>query len=810
MRFLLAFLFFFSSADAAPAAPAATTSDPNDMATILHRLLNSYITTTNVSGLDADVRGLLPLIAPPGQFSDLNYATGAPTGWGGYDHCLRFSAMASALFSPASAFFNSTALRAALLDARAGVFAWFLSAQPHDDANWWYQAIGCARPIAQVTLQLRALLSAEGVANATALMDRSQWERFSSTGTNAADIALVHIGNGLVNGNETMVAEAFSKMWSTVAYAASEPPASPEGPKTDGSFMQHGAQLYLGNYGASWTRDVLSNIAIAANTTFAAPAASLAVAAHVVLDGCARAIHWPSAQWDVAVIGRQVTGPGGQAVVGAAGSSADAGLLDPAVLRAAAAGPRAAELLALAAALENPAAARMPARFSAFYAADYAVQTRPEYFASVRMISARTAGGECINGQGLQALHAADGVQYVMTSGHEYDNIAPTWDWEMLPGTTVQRGGAPLTCKTADGMGSGSMTGVMTRDNATGVAWMDFNNTRYGQSLKARKAYFFFDGVLLNLGASIGAPPGFRVTTTLDSRLLAGAVAVSRDGGATFAAQPAGNATLPLPGAAPGGGAGPRLLVAHSGMGFAELGAAGGGAGGAAGAPASAQLLNAPVTGNWSSVGASTGAVTNGMFTLSLDHGVDTAGGAASYAYAVWPAVAAHDFEAGAWRAALTRYAVVANTHAVAAVFDTANATLYAVAWDGGAASRVLLPPALRGGFVEAPFPAGLIVSTYENATATVLSIAFVEPGALITAVRLGHTFHYYFSTGAAFLPCAWPSCPGAVDAPKGYVGPPVVKWACVANGTIEVENPPSQAAMPGSMLVPPLNCAFA
>jgi hypothetical protein len=801
---LLAFLFFSSARASglrATAAVAPGGGDP-DLATIEARLLASYITTGNVSGLDADVRSFLPLIAPPGQFTDLNYTTGKPTGWGGYDHCLRFSEMASALFSPASAFFNSAALRSALLDPRAGVFSWFLSAQPHDDANWWYQSIGCARPVAQVTLQLRALLGAEGLANATALMDRSQWERFSSTGTNAADIALVHIGNGLVNANRSMVAEAFSKMWSTVAYAASEPPTSPEGPKTDGSFMQHGAQLYLGNYGASWTKDVLGNIAIAVNTSFSASAASLAVAAHVVLDGCARAIHWPSAQWDVAVIGRQVTGPGGQAVVGAAGSNADAGLLDPAVLRAAAAGPRAAELLALAAALENPAAVAMPARFSAFYASDYAVQTRPEYFASVRMISARTAGGECINGQGLQALHAADGAQYIMTSGREYEDIAPTWNWEMLPGTTVQRGGAPLTCETADGMGSGTMTGVMTRDNATGVAWMDLNNTRYGQSLRARKAYFFFDGVLLNLGASIGAPAGFRVTTTLDSRLLAGAVAVSRDGGASFAAQPEGNATLPLSAAA---GA-PRLLVAHSGMGFAELGAAG--AAGAA-APASAQLLNAPVSGNWSSVGASTGTVTNGMFTLSLDHGADTSGGAATYAYAIWPAVAAPAFKAGAWRAALSRYAVVSNTRAVTAVFDAANATLYAVAWDGGAASRVPLPPALPGGFVDAPFPAGLIVSTYLNATATatVLSIAFVEPGALVTAAR---AFHYYFNTGAAFLPCAWPNCPGAVNAPKGYVGPPVVKWACFANGTIEVENPPTQADMPGSMLVPPLNCALA
>jgi hypothetical protein len=249
-------------------------------------------------------------------------------------------------------------------------------------------------------------------------------------------------------------------------------------------------------------------------------------------------------------------------------------------------------------------------------------------------------------------------------------------------------------------------------------------------------------------------------------------------------------------------GAAPPLLLWHDGTGYvlpAQAGFAAPGAG--------VHVLAAPVTGNWSAVGAHTGLITNGMFTLSLDHGVDTAAGAAAYAYALWPAVTAPAFKAGAWRAALARYAVLANTRAVTAVFDTANATLYAVAWDGGAASRVPLPAALRAGYIDAPFPAGLIVNTYANATATVLSIAYTAPGALITA---GHDYRFYFNTGAAFVACDWPNCPGAVNAPKGYVGLPVVKWSCFVNGTIEISSPPDQAAMPGSTLVPPLNCAFA
>ncbi len=107
-----------------------------------------------------------------------------------------------------SRFYQSASLRDALLGSSTGTLAWFLREQPQDTSNWWYQMIGCGRPLAQLSLQFQSLLSAEGVANATALMDRAQWVSWTSTGTNAADIAVVHIGNGLVNGNDTYVAEA--------------------------------------------------------------------------------------------------------------------------------------------------------------------------------------------------------------------------------------------------------------------------------------------------------------------------------------------------------------------------------------------------------------------------------------------------------------------------------------------------------------------------------------------------------------------------------------------------------------------------
>jgi hypothetical protein len=770
--------------------------DP-DMNTLNARLLSSYIVTFNVTGLDTDIDTFLPLVVSPGIFSDLNYTPGEATGWGGYEHCTRMASFGSAFVTNTSKYFNSQTVYEALL-GKIGTFTWFMIEQPQDTANWWYQMIGCGRPIAQLSVQFANKLTPDQLVNATTLMNRAQWISYTKTGTNAADIALVHIGNGLLNGNKSYVSEAFNFIWSTTVYSSSPPPTSPEGPKQDGSYMQHGAQLYNGNYGASWTKDALSNLVLSQGTIFESPPPAYGVITTVILDGCAKMIHWPSAQWDVAVIGRQITNPGGQAVTGIGG---DAGLLYPQLLLTAG-GSRSKELIALALALENPASSPpMSAGFFPYPATDFAVTTRSTYYASVRMISERTAGSECINDQGKQSLHAADGVIYIMKTGHEYDNIAPTWDWELLPGITVQRGAAILSCQTTDGMGSGSMTGVLKRqDNQTGFAWMNFNTTRYGQSLTAKKSYFFMDNFFFFLGTSIISHIGnFTVTTTIDSRLLSDKVLVSIDGGSTFSTLQEDNHSFPLSTTDS-----PPLLVAHDGMGYAILPVSVNNPS----PPISAFLLNSKVTAPWSNVGTySGGNQTNSMFTLSMEHGESSSTiNGASYSYAIWPDMTLQDFTSGKkWKDSLTRYIVWANTNSIQAVFDTSLNELSAILYAGNT-SALLLPTSLIAKSLLPPFECSVDISLYKNGTETVFSVAFAAPSFLITST---HAYHYSFNIDANFIPCSWPNCPGAVNMPKGYNGTRFLQWDCYSNGTVGMTNPPTQLEM-GVGLAPTFNCAFA
>src|SRR5690606_4646331 len=78
---------------------------------------------------------------------------------------------------------------------------------------------------------------------------------------------------------------------------------------------------------------------------------------------------------------------------------------------------------------------------SRFYRySEYYSHQRPQYFASVRMHSARNnTMEEPHNEEGLKNHHFGDGSLFVSRTGKEYYDIFPVWDWQKIPGTTVMQ-----------------------------------------------------------------------------------------------------------------------------------------------------------------------------------------------------------------------------------------------------------------------------------------------------------------------------------------------------------------------------------
>jgi chondroitin AC lyase len=110
-----------------------------------------------------------------------------------------------------------------------------------------------------------------------------------------------------------------------------------------------------------------------------------------------------------------------------------------------------------------------------------------------------------------------------MRTGREYHDIFPVWDWQKIPGTTVQL--TPELEGKVNFKGTRSFAGGVS-DGRYGCAAFDMERN----GLLARKAWFFFDDEIVCLGAGIRCETGNPVVTTLNQCFLNGEVTVSRGG----------------------------------------------------------------------------------------------------------------------------------------------------------------------------------------------------------------------------------------------------------------------------------------
>src|SRR5947208_3528799 len=74
-----------------------------------------------------------------------------------------------------------------------------------------------------------------------------------------------------------------------------------------------------------------------------------------------------------------------------------------------------------------------------FWCSDYITHHRPGWFTSVKMFSTRMFNAELVNNEGMRSQHLSDGANFIYLTGDEYLDIFPVWDWNKIPGTTVEQ-----------------------------------------------------------------------------------------------------------------------------------------------------------------------------------------------------------------------------------------------------------------------------------------------------------------------------------------------------------------------------------
>ncbi|KAG6902879.1 hypothetical protein C0995_010048 [Termitomyces sp. Mi166 len=287
------------------------------------------------------------------------------------------------------------------------------------------------------------------------------------TGANTLDVASIGIDFSLVTVNITVLTDAYRRIHLELAVRNS---VKADGIRADGSFGQHGGILYNGNYGKDYTNDILGFEIEAGGTQFAADITAQA-ALGTLFDGDRWMIYQNSLtgilHWDFTV------------------TDANAGSLK---------------------------GNRM------FFTNDYMVHRGPNYVTTVKMYSSRTQNTECTNSQNPLGFHLADGTVYTYLRGDEYEDIVAAWDWNLIPGTTVDYGATILSCDHTRFTGIENFVGGVS-DGQRGLAVMRYTNP-FTKSLKWQKVWFFLDDdvqhvMIANITSTTSAP----VYSVLDQRL---------------------------------------------------------------------------------------------------------------------------------------------------------------------------------------------------------------------------------------------------------------------------------------------------
>jgi hypothetical protein len=466
------------------------------------------------------------------------------------------------------------------------------------------------------------------------------------SGENLTWSCLTHLALALLRDDPAMLAAVRNAM----ATACTVTAASEDGIQADGSFHQHGPQLYNGGYGAAFAADVARYALITRDTDYALPPAALATFAGYLVNGIAWSM--TGSQFDVSVVGRYVARPTTSAHDGVAALIQSAQFESPQreTIRAAAAQTLRTwtavlppELAGAATRVEQTGVSvpAMPTGHEHYYTSDYTVHRNASWFASVKMFSTRTKSGEKTNDENLLGSRQSDGRFHLALDGEEYfgGDVFPSLDWSRLPGITVEK--SPAAAGASYGFGTRAFAGG-TGDGRGGVSAMDV--APLGSSLTARKSWFFFDDAIVFLTSGITATSPYRVETIVNQWPL-------RSPSAPLISE--GNWNV--------------------GDGIGYWFPAGG----------DLHIERAARTGTWAALGGSSDATphTTTFLTLWLDHGASPA--SATAAYAIVPRTTPETMRQWAASQPLT---ILANDSRASAVRDNRNGSLGITFWVAGLA----------------------------------------------------------------------------------------------------------------------------
>ncbi|KAJ8083848.1 hypothetical protein PM082_002614 [Marasmius tenuissimus] len=522
------------------------------------------------------------------------------------------------------------------------------------NTNWFANVIQIPETVGKTCLLMNDALAPALSGHCNRIMARA-YGTFQGTfgflaGANILDIASIGIDNGILTQNTTLISDAYRRVHNEVVIQGG---LQVDGIKDDGSFGQHRGLIYNGNYGQDYGNNVLNLESIAAGSQWAGSQTTKNVVG-TLFDGNSwmtfRDTITGIVHWDLSVIGRTITYPLADKRASAkinmnltrVQELGDAWQSEPMTR------------FAREVSKQSGSSANVGqlVGHKHFYANDYTVHRGKDYVSTLKMHSKRTKNAECVNTENPFGFHLADGTLYTYVAGNEYEDISASWDWNLIPGTTVDYGATPLNCGNTrfDGI-EGFVGGVS--DGAIGVSAMRYTNPAT-KSLRFQKAWFFLkNDVQYVLVSNISSSTRSEVYSVLDQRRYAGSISVN-------------NKAVSLKENVVTNFTGPTSLW-HGGIGYIFQPNISG----------TLSLLAGPKTGEWSKISASKQPPTTvELFTGFIHH----TSLKSSIAYGVYPGTKSIDDLLK--KSTTSRIRIIQNDGSLSAVYDESSRVVMMIFWD--------------------------------------------------------------------------------------------------------------------------------
>ena len=533
-----------------------------------------------------------------GAWPDIDYANRDSANWKTSQHLDRVRIMARALVDPQNPLYGNAKLQAATLRALA-----YWLANRFQNPNWWWNQIGVPMVMRDILVLLDGRLSVGEQAGALAVLGQCGTPK-PADGANTIWIADLALQRGALTRDEPLVEAASHIINGEIRISTGQ------GIQPDYSFHQHAARLQQFSYGRDYLAVATRLAWQLRGTRWAVPRKKAELLADFALRGC---------QWMCR--GIYTVPPTLDRATSRPDALAQADLRTPLQQLRELLPDRARALDAFLARQNGGGEPLVGARV--FPQSDLVAYQRPAFSFFLKTLSDRTQPAEVgLNGENLKGALLDCGSHFLLRDGLEYFNLAPVWDWNLVPGVTCAEGaGAPQRQVFAGAVGDGISCAA-----AMGDCFVEANKPL----LTAKKFWACHGDIIVALIADLNAQDlPMPVRTALDQCLLRGKVTVSDGTSAPriFPENDHGNLSL--------------KWVHHAGFAYAPLGGL------------KVSIRTGPVSGSWHSINRSLSAqpVTAPVFLAVLEHGARPMAQNSGFVVAACSTAGAEKlFESPSWR----------------------------------------------------------------------------------------------------------------------------------------------------------------